>query len=83
MMNKEKEIETMFQDFKDSGVPLTFGKKQYAELVGQSVSTVSGNIVSGKNIAKYSKLGASKNAQVLFNLRDVCEFIVNARVRVA
>lgn len=83
MTEKEIEIETMFQDFIDSGVPLTFGKKVYVKLVDQTVSTVNGNIVAGKNIAKYSKMGNAKNAQVLFNLRDVCEFIVSQKVKVA
>lgn len=83
MTNKKVEIETMFQDFKDDGVPLTFGKKVYARLVEQTVSTVSSNICLGKNIAKYSKLGNAKNSQVLFNLRDVCDFIVSQKVEVA
>ena len=84
-MTKEKnaEVETMFKDFRADDVPLTFGKKKYGELVGQTVSTISSNICSGKNIVKYSKMGGAKNAQVLFNLRDICEFIVSQKVEVA
>jgi len=82
-MNVKLESEELFNSFRESGVPLTFGKKMYAELVGQSVSTVSGNICKGTGVATYSKLGKSKNSQVLFMLKDVCNFITSQKVQVA
>ncbi len=82
MKLKDEAVEILFNDLKDSGFPLMVNKAQYAKIVNQSVSTVSGAISAGKNICKYSKMGGALNAKVLFNLRDVAEFIISQKVEV-
>jgi predicted DNA-binding transcriptional regulator AlpA len=50
-------------------------KKQYAQVVGCSVSAIDNYIVKGYGIPSYKKIGHQRNARVMFGLRDVAEYL--------
>ena len=67
----------------NQGYGVLVNKKQYAEIMGCSVSTVNTRISQGLDLPKYIKDGKSKNAKVLFRLSDVADFILRNTVEVA
>ncbi len=72
----------LFEDLRDEGLPLVFGKKTYAEIEGITQSSVNSKICSG-DVPVYSKMGGAKNSPVRFMLRDVCDFIASKRIQIA
>lgn len=54
-------------------------KKQYAEVVNQSVATVNRRMKSGFGIAQYQKFD---NGRVYFNVFEVAKFLCNGTIRV-
>ena len=50
-------------------------KKEYAGEFGISVSTVDNYIAKNEGVAKYVKLGSSKNAKVIFPIIEVAKFL--------
>lgn len=50
-------------------------KKEYANENGISVSTVDNHIAKNEGVAKYIKLGNSKNAKILFPIIEVAKFL--------
>ena len=50
-------------------------KKEYANENGISVSTVDSHIAKNEGVAKYIKLGNSKNAKILFPIIEVAKFL--------
>ncbi|MBN1971243.1 MAG: hypothetical protein JW870_17890, partial [Candidatus Delongbacteria bacterium] len=73
----------IFEDLVAMGYPLMINKKQYSEITNQSISTVNTKISNGRDICKYLKMGGKHNSQVLFNLRDVAEFLSLHSIEVA
>ncbi|MDD3775473.1 MAG: hypothetical protein PHV08_05895 [Sulfurovaceae bacterium] len=53
----------------------TIGKKEIAQELGVSLSTIDLYISKGMGIPRYRKLGKAKNAKVVFNIVDVAEFL--------
>jgi len=49
-------------------------KKELAEEMDISASTLDLYITKGTGIPRYKKLGSAKNAKVIFNLIDVADF---------
>jgi len=58
-------------------------KKQYATIVGCSLSAISNYISHGYGLPNYRKIGTAKNAKVLFSLRDVAEYLSSITVKTA
>ncbi len=52
-------------------------KKEYANEIGSSVSTVDNYIAKDEGVAKYIKLGSSKNAKIVFPIIEVAKFLSN------
>lgn len=53
----------------------TIGKKEIAQELGVSLSTIDLYISKGVGIPRYRKLGKAKNAKVVFNIVDLAEFL--------
>lgn len=62
---------------------LTIDKKQYAEIIGASVSTINNYISKGYGVPDYQKLGNAKNSKVLFTLRNVAKYLASQTVKTA
>lgn len=77
------EAKFIFEQLKAEGFPLLIDKKQYAAILSCSVSSVDNYIKQGTNLPNYKKFGKAKNAKVVFNLRDVSEFIAAQTVQTA
>ena len=67
--------QAIFDDLRAEDYGLHINKKQYAKITGCSVSAVNFCIGKGYGIPSYKKLGAQKNARVLFSLRDIAEYL--------
>ena len=65
----------MFEQLKADGYSLFISKKEYAEIIGCSVSAVDNYIKQGYGIPDFKKIGDAKNARVLFNLIDVVNYL--------
>ena len=50
-------------------------KRELANEIGVSLSTIDLYISKGVGIPNYKKLGTAKNAKVVFNIIDVAEFL--------
>ncbi len=57
-------------------------KKELAEEMGIGVSTLNKYLAQGFGCPNYIKMQGAKNSRVLFNIRDVAEFLANT-VKVA
>ncbi len=77
------ETKQIFDDLKSDGYPLIIDKKQLAEIRRCSVSSIDNYIKAGTNLPNYKKMGTAKNAKVVFNLRDVAEFIATRTIQTA
>ena len=73
--------QTIFEDAVADGYPMQINKKQYAEIVGCSVSAVDNYIAKGYGVPSYRKIGHQRNARVLFSLRDVAEYLAAQTVQ--
>ena len=80
-MNEEAKF--IFDQLRADGYPLFINKKQYAEIVGLSVHSIDSYITREINLPNYKKLGEAKNAKVVFNLKDVAEFLASRTVQTA
>ena len=74
------EAQALFNDLQTAGYGVHVNKKQYAEIVGCSVSAVDHYMKSGYGIPDYRKMGHQRNARVLFSLRSVAEYLVTQTV---
>lgn len=77
------EAQVLLDELKEAGYGALIGKKQYAEIVGCSLSAVDTYISKGYGIPCYRKLGHQRNAKVLFSLRDVAEYLTAQTVQTA
>ncbi len=55
----------------------TLSKKELAKELGIGLSTLNKYLASGIGLPNYIKMGDSINSRVLFNIRDVAEFLSN------
>jgi len=70
----------LYNELKHDGYKSLINKKEYAEIIGCSVSAVDNYISKGYGVPDYKKLGHQKNAKVLFSLKDVAEYICSKTV---
>ena len=72
---KSLEAESLYLTLKEEGYPLMVSKKDYAAIIGCSLSTVDNYIRDGYGCPNYKKLGTAKNAKVRFNLIDIANYL--------
>ena len=72
--------QNIYEELKEAGYKVNVNKKQYAEIIGCSVSAVDHYIAKGYGIPSYKKIGHQRNARVLFSLRDVAEYLASQTV---
>ena len=77
------EAQIILDDLKEEGQTTFINNKQYAPIVGCSVSSVDSNIQKGTNLPNYKKIGNARNARVMFSLRDVSEFLAAQTIQTA
>lgn len=58
---------------------LIISKKELANILKVSESTINNYISKNQGIPKYKKLGESKNSKIIFNLIDVAEFLAQKK----
>jgi len=69
------QTELIYQDLKSRYNKATLSKKEYANEVGSSVSTIDLYMQKGAGVPNYKKLGTAKNEKVIFNIIDVAEYL--------
>jgi len=74
--------QTIHEDLKQKYNKLTLTKKELANELNVSVSSINSYIVKGTGIPEYIKIGTGKNGKVLFPLTSVVSFLSNT-VKVA
>ncbi len=67
--------QAIYEELQAAGYRVNVNKKEYAEIVGCSVSAVDHYLSKGYGIPQYKKIGHQRNARVLFGLRDVAEYL--------
>ena len=55
----------------------TLTKKELAEVLKVSVSSINNYIVKGEGIPEYTKVGTGKNGKVLFPVVNVADYLSN------
>ena len=56
---------------------MTLTKKELAEVLKVSVSSINNYIVQGEGIPEYTKVGTGKNGKVLFPVVNVVDYLSN------
>lgn len=69
--------ETIHEDLKQKYDKSTLTKKELANELNVSVSSINSYIVKGTGIPEYIKIGTGKNGKVLFPLANVVSFLSN------
>ncbi len=67
--------QTIFDDLRADGFNTQITKRDYADINACSISTVDHYMAKGYGLPPYRKVGGSRNAKVLFSLRDVAEYL--------
>ena len=78
-----EEAQFIYDELRKEGFSLFIKKHQYAKIQGCSVSTVDNRLKAGFGLPNYKRMNDSKNGMILFNLRDVAEFIAGRTVKTA
>lgn len=69
--------QTIHEDLKKRYNKSTLTKKELANELGVSVSSINSYIVKGTGIPEYIKVGTGKNGKVLFPLTHVVSYLSN------
>jgi hypothetical protein len=69
------EAETLYTELRGDGYSLMVSKKDYADIISCSLSSVDNYIRDGYGCPNYKKLGKAKNSKVLFSLIDVANYL--------
>lgn len=68
-------VEATYSYLKNKYNTSVIGKKELAEELNISLSTLDLYLSKGMGIPRYKKLGTAKNARVVFNLFDIAVFL--------
>lgn len=74
-MNQQQEL--IYNDLKTRYKKATLSKREMANELGVSYSTIDNYISKGYNLPNYKKLGTAANAKIIFNIVDVAEFLAD------
>ena len=80
-MNQQQEL--IYNDLKTRYNKSTLSKREMANELGISYSTIDGYIAKGYGVPSYRKIGHQRNARVLFSLREVSEYLAAQTVQTA
>ena len=69
-----EETEFIFNELRKDH-PLFIGREEYGEIIGVSTGTIARRIRAGIGLPNYKRAGDWKNSRILFNLKDVAEFL--------
>ena len=72
VVNNKKYVSALLDEIFEAGV---HGKKEMANELSISVSTLNLKISKGTGLPNYKKLGSAKNARVVFNIVDVAQYL--------
>ena len=72
---KSLDAESIYMSLKSEGYTLMASKKDYAKIIGCSISTIDNYLKEGYGIPNYKKMGTAKNAKVLFSLIDIANYL--------
>ncbi len=75
--------QAIFDDLRADGYSTQITKRDYADISMCSISTVDHYMAKGYGLPPYRKVGGSRNAKVLFSLRDVAEFLASQTIKTA
>ncbi len=78
-----EESVALYGELVSRGYKLFIGKREYAEIIGSSVSSIDNFIKNGYGCPNYKKLGNSKNSKVLFSLIDVANYLAGTTIHTA
>ncbi len=76
-----EETKFIFDELRKEGYPLFIDTEQYCSLLGISISTLGNRLRVGKGLPNYARAGDWKNAKILFNLKDVADFLANQTIQ--
>ena len=65
----------IYDDLRERYGKATLTKKELANELGVSLSTIDNYVSKGYGIPPYRKLGTARNAKVVFNVGDVAKFL--------
>lgn len=68
---------TIHEELKSRYNKSTLSKKELADELGMSVSSINNYIVKGVGIPEYIKVGTGKNGTVLFPIVNVVDYLSN------
>ena len=71
----DRHTETLLEYLKSKYKRLSIGKKEMANELNISVSTLNLYISKGSGLPNNKKLGSAKNARVVFNIVDVAQYL--------
>lgn len=77
------EAVTIYSELLSQGYSLFINKKEYADIISCSTSSVDNFIRNGYGCPNYKKLGHAKNAKVLFSLIDVANYLAGITIKTA
>lgn len=69
--------QSVIEDLKNRYNKITLTKKELAQELNVSVSSINNYIVKGYGIPEYTKIGAANNGTVLFPIICVAEYLSN------
>lgn len=75
--------QAIFNDLVAEGYSTQVTKREYADIARCSISTVDHYLGRGYGLPPYRKVGNSRNAKVLFSLRDIAEFLSAQTIKMA
>ena len=75
--------QAIFDDLISEGYSTQVTKREYADINKCSLSTIDHYMGKGYGLPPYRKVGGSRNAKVLFSLRDIVEFLAAQTVKTA
>lgn len=81
--DKTMDAKNLYDQLKTDGYDTLISKKEYLKITGISKSTLDLNMQNQQHIPPFMKIGDPIKGRVLFNLRDVCDFLCSCSVRVA
>ncbi len=76
-MNNKYFSKQIHQDLNDRYNKSTLTKKELADELGMSVSSINTYIGKGEGIPEYIKVGNAKNGKVLFPIVNVVDYLSN------
>jgi len=76
----DSSIEATYSYLRSKYNTSVIGKKEMANELNISLSTLDLYIAKGMGLPKYKKLGTAKNAKVVFNIHDIAVYLNSEKI---